>query len=77
MTSSVIEETMKSAGLFALLIWGRRFISGPLDGVVYAALIAGGFAFTAVYVLLRPRLRRLPAVRAATPADFDIQTETE
>ena len=42
----VIEETMKSAGLFALLIWGRRFISGPLDGVVYAALIAGGFAFT-------------------------------
>ena len=42
----VIEETMKSAGLFALLVWGRRYISGPLDGVVYAALIAGGFAFT-------------------------------
>ena len=41
------------------------------------ALTASGFGFTAVYVLLRPRLRRLPAVRAATPADFDIQTETE
>ena len=37
---------MKSAGLIGLLIWGRRYISGPLDGVVYAALIAGGFAFT-------------------------------
>lgn len=42
----IIEESMKSAGLIGLLIWGRRYISGPLDGVVYAALIAGGFAFT-------------------------------
>ena len=42
----VIEEGMKSLGLIGLLIWGRRYISGPLDGVVYAALIAGGFAFT-------------------------------
>ena len=42
----IVEETMKSAGLFGLLVWGRRYISGPLDGVVYAALIAGGFAFT-------------------------------
>ncbi len=42
----VVEEAMKSAGLLGLLIWGRRYIAGPLDGVVYAALIAGGFAFT-------------------------------
>ncbi len=42
----VVEESMKSAGLLVLLIFGRRFISGPLDGVVYAILIAGGFAFT-------------------------------
>jgi len=42
----VVEEVMKSAGLFGLLVWGRRYIAGPLDGVVYAALIAGGFAFT-------------------------------
>jgi RsiW-degrading membrane proteinase PrsW (M82 family) len=42
----IVEESMKSAGLIALLIWGRRFISGPIDGVVYAALIGGGFAFT-------------------------------
>lgn len=42
----IVEESMKSAGLLALLIFGRRFISGPIDGVVYAILIAGGFAFT-------------------------------
>ncbi|MGP9682113.1 MULTISPECIES: PrsW family intramembrane metalloprotease [unclassified Brachybacterium] len=42
----IIEESMKSAGLIGLLIWGRRYIAGPIDGVVYAALIAGGFAFT-------------------------------
>lgn len=42
----LVEESMKSAGLLVLLLFGRRFISGPLDGVVYAALIGGGFAFT-------------------------------
>lgn len=42
----IVEESVKSAGLLGLLLFGRRFISGPLDGVVYAALIAGGFAFT-------------------------------
>ncbi|MEE1617648.1 PrsW family glutamic-type intramembrane protease [Brachybacterium sp. J144] len=42
----VIEEAMKSLGLVALLIWGRKYIAGPIDGVVYASLIAGGFAFT-------------------------------
>lgn len=42
----VVEEATKSLGLVALLLWGRRFIGGPIDGVVYAALIAGGFAFT-------------------------------
>lgn len=42
----VVEEATKSLGLIALLCWGRRFIGGPIDGVVYAALIAGGFAFT-------------------------------
>lgn len=42
----VIEESTKSAGLVLLLLWGRRFLANPIDGVVYAALIAGGFAFT-------------------------------
>ncbi|UPV75673.1 MFS transporter [Halorussus limi] len=41
------------------------------------ALAASGFGFTAVYVLLRPRLRRLPAVTAAEPDDFDVEVETD
>lgn len=42
----VVEESTKSLGLLFLLIWGRRFIAGPIDGVVYAALMGAGFAFT-------------------------------
>lgn len=42
----VVEEFTKCLGLLVLLFWGRRYIGGPIDGVVYAALIAGGFAFT-------------------------------
>lgn len=41
------------------------------------ALAAGGFAFTAIYVLLRRRLRRLPAVAVAEPADFGLRTESD
>ena len=41
------------------------------------ALTASGFAFTAIYVLLRPRLRQLPSVRAAKPNDFDVEVGTE
>ncbi|ELZ09240.1 macrolide-efflux protein / Permease [Halovivax asiaticus JCM 14624] len=46
-------------------------------GTTTMALAASGFGFTAVYILLRPRLRRLPAVGAVTPADFDLQTEPD
>ncbi len=46
----VLEEAFKSLGLLLLVLMGlfprMRRISGPIDGVVYAALIAGGFAFT-------------------------------
>lgn len=42
----VIEEATKVLGMVLLLCWGRKFIGGPIDGVVYASLIGGGFAFT-------------------------------
>lgn len=41
----VIEELLKCAGLLVLSVMGRRAIDGPLDGVVYGALIGAGFAF--------------------------------
>jgi MFS family permease len=52
-------------------------VAAVLGTTTTMALTASGFAFTAVYVLSRPWLRRLPAVKAAEPDDFDIQTETE
>ncbi len=42
----VVEETTKAFGLVLLLLFGRRYISGTIDGVIYAMLIAAGFAFT-------------------------------
>jgi hypothetical protein len=41
------------------------------------ALAASGFGFTAVYVLLRPRLRGLPSVATADPGDFDVEVVEE
>jgi MFS family permease len=52
-------------------------VAAVLGTTTTMALAASGFGFTAVYVLLRPRLRRLPAVTAATPEDFDVENETE
>jgi hypothetical protein len=52
-------------------------VAESLGTTTTMALAASGFGFTAVYVLLRPRLRRLPAVTAATPEDFDVRTDGE
>lgn len=42
---------------------------GPRTTMALAAL---GFGFTGAYFLVRPRLRTLPAVAGAAPADFDV-----
>ncbi|QWL32652.1 PrsW family intramembrane metalloprotease [Rathayibacter toxicus] len=40
----LVEETAKGVGvLLVLLIW-RRTVDGPVDGIVYAAVVASGFA---------------------------------
>ncbi|WP_427131385.1 PrsW family intramembrane metalloprotease [Pseudarthrobacter sp. S9] len=41
----VVEEFAKSLGLL-LLLFARKHFDGPVDGVVFAFTIAGGFAFT-------------------------------
>lgn len=41
------------------------------------ALAAFGFGFTGLYLLVRPRLRRLPAVTDADPAAFGVAVGTE
>jgi hypothetical protein len=40
-------------------------------------LAAFGFGFTGLYVLVRPRLRRLPAVAGADPGAFDVTAPTD
>nr|WP_250649082.1 MULTISPECIES: PrsW family intramembrane metalloprotease [unclassified Actinomyces] len=44
-TAPLIEEATKGLGvLLVFLIWRRSF-NGPVDGIVYASVIAAGFAF--------------------------------
>src|SRR5206468_2432810 len=42
----IVEEAGKGFGVLLLLWFGRRWFDGPIDGVVYAATVAAGFAFT-------------------------------
>ncbi|MGC5169453.1 PrsW family intramembrane metalloprotease [Microbacterium sp. DT81.1] len=42
----IVEEVGKGLGLLLLFVTARRAFDGPVDGVVYGALIGAGFAFT-------------------------------
>ncbi|MBG6053910.1 RsiW-degrading membrane proteinase PrsW (M82 family) [Salinibacterium sp. CAN_S4] len=42
----LVEESAKGLGLLVIFIAARRYFDGPVDGIVYAAWVAGGFAFT-------------------------------
>ncbi|TXK19802.1 PrsW family intramembrane metalloprotease [Homoserinibacter sp. GY 40078] len=42
----VVEETAKGLGVLLIFLVARRFFDGPVDGIVYAAVVAAGFAFT-------------------------------
>lgn len=41
----VVEETIKALGVLLVLLAWRRSFDGPVDGLVYAATVAAGFAF--------------------------------
>ena len=42
----IVEEVAKGLGVLLIFIVGRRAFDGPVDGVVYGALVGAGFAFT-------------------------------
>ncbi len=42
----LVEESAKGLGLLIIFLAARKYFDGPVDGVVYAAWVAGGFAFT-------------------------------
>lgn len=41
----VVEETVKGLGVLGIFLLRRRYFDGPVDGIVYAATVAAGFAF--------------------------------
>lgn len=42
----IVEEFWKGLGVFLIFLLARRSFDGPIDGVVYGALVGAGFAFT-------------------------------
>ncbi|MBO9625401.1 MAG: PrsW family intramembrane metalloprotease [Microbacterium sp.] len=42
----IVEEFFKGLGVFLVFLIARRSFDGPVDGVVYGALVGAGFAFT-------------------------------
>ncbi len=42
----IVEESAKGFGILILFWVSRKHFDGPVDGLVYAATVAGGFAFT-------------------------------
>ncbi|WP_314646919.1 PrsW family intramembrane metalloprotease [uncultured Microbacterium sp.] len=42
----IVEELWKGLGVFLIFLFARRAFDGPVDGVVYGALVGAGFAFT-------------------------------
>lgn len=42
----IVEELTKGLGVFIIFAVARRAFDGPVDGIVYGALVGAGFAFT-------------------------------
>jgi len=42
----IIEELSKGLGVLIIALFIKKYFDGPVDGVVYMAIIAAGFAFT-------------------------------
>ncbi|WP_424935446.1 MULTISPECIES: PrsW family intramembrane metalloprotease [Bacteria] len=41
----IVEEAAKGFGVFLVFLMARRAFDGPVDGIVYGALVGAGFAF--------------------------------
>ncbi|TFH71912.1 PrsW family intramembrane metalloprotease [Cellulomonas sp. HD19AZ1] len=45
-SAPIVEEAAKGAGVLVLFLARRRYFDGVVDGIVYAGVVAAGFAFT-------------------------------
>lgn len=62
----IVEEVGKGFGLLLIFWFARRHFDGPVDGLVYAAWVAGGFAFTENILYFGSQLVESGGVDAAT-----------
>ncbi|MHB1063272.1 MAG: PrsW family intramembrane metalloprotease [Georgenia sp.] len=46
LSAPLVEESAKGLGVLVIFLLRRRSFDGPVDGIVYAAVVAAGFAFT-------------------------------
>ena len=44
--AGVVEEGVKGLGILLMFIFLKKYINGPIDGMIYGTLIGAGFAFT-------------------------------
>ncbi|WP_152191124.1 PrsW family intramembrane metalloprotease [Georgenia satyanarayanai] len=58
----VIEETAKGLGVLVLFLARRRYFDGPVDGIVYAATVAAGFAFVENILYFGRSIEILPQI---------------
>jgi len=42
----IVEESAKGFGVLLIFLVARKYFDGPVDGIVYAATVAAGFAFS-------------------------------
>ncbi|OJX94391.1 MAG: hypothetical protein BGO96_15980 [Micrococcales bacterium 73-15] len=45
-SAPIVEETTKGLGVLVIFLMRRSYFDGVVDGIVYAAVVAAGFAFT-------------------------------
>ena len=62
----IVEEVAKGLGVLILFVAARRSFDGPVDGVVYGALVGAGFAFTENILYFADSLLTGGAADAAT-----------
>ncbi len=58
----LIEESAKGLGVLLLFLARRRYFDGPVDGIVYAATVAAGFAFVENILYFSRSVEILPQI---------------
>ncbi|MEE6281121.1 PrsW family intramembrane metalloprotease [Georgenia sp. MJ170] len=58
----LVEETAKGVGVLVLFLARRRYFDGPVDGLVYAATVAAGFAFVENILYFGRSIEVLPQI---------------